>query len=91
MRSTYKPDFPFSNFVLENYTTRNAMSCFGTIRLLSDYRARDPISVAWFDQVTLFSEGGEGGGCKVTKPMFSNSAKHKTLLDFLWKHQLHSM
>ena len=56
MRSTYKPDFPFSNFVLENYTTRNAMSCFGTIRLLSDYRARDPISVAWFDQVTLFSD-----------------------------------
>ena len=44
--------------VLEYYTANNVMSCFGAYRCFLPLRhtARDPISVAFFDRVALFSD-----------------------------------
>ena len=56
-RSTHKLDFPFSNFgflVLHSHKRYVMFKCIAV--LANQDRARDPISVAYFNQVALFSD-----------------------------------
>ena len=56
-RSTYKLDFPFSNFGFLVLHSHKRYVMFQCIAVLADQdRARDPISVAYFNQVSLFSD-----------------------------------
>ena len=54
-RSTHKLDFPFSNFGFLVLHSHKRYVMFKCIAVLADQdRARDPISVAYFNQVALF-------------------------------------
>ena len=56
-RSTHKLDFPFSNFGFLVLHSHKRYVMFKCIAVLADQdRARDPISVAYFNQVALFSD-----------------------------------